>query len=127
MALAKRVKVGGSYYKGHKLDVASASGTYPIAIVATAKGYAVNGISVTPDSSGLNDTFTLEHVDTVATVGGNVIATLVEGVYNMGGGITISLDFSTLELIEMGESLRLSYLNTASVAMPVYITVETVK
>lgn len=127
MALPKKVKIGGSYYKGHKLDIASASGTYPIAIIATTKGYAVNGISVTPDSNGLNDTFTLEHVSTTATVGGKVIAILAEDVYNLGGGITVSFDFATLELIEIGESLRLSYLNTASVAMPIYITVETIK
>ena len=127
MALPKRVKVGGSHYKGHKLDVASASGDYPIAILPSNTSFAANGVSITPDSAGLNDYYGLEHVDTTATVGGNVVAVLATNVYNIGGGITVTLDFATLELVKPGESLRFTYHNTASVAMPVYVVVESIK
>lgn len=127
MALPKRVKLGGSFYEGYKLDVASASGDYPIAILPSNTSFVANGISITPDSAGTNDYFGLDHVNTTATVGGTVIKALATSIYNIGGGITISLDFATLENVKSGESLRFTYHNTASQAMPVYITIESVR
>ena len=127
MALGKRVKVGGSFYKGYKLDVASATGDYLLAIVPTTADFAINGISITPSSNGDGDTFSLVHVDTTATAGGNTVALLATNVYNLGGGISISLDFASLELVKPGESLRFVYTNTATQAMTTYITVETIK
>ena len=127
MALGKRVKVGGSFYQGLKLDVASATGDYLLAIIPTTRDFAVNGISITPSSNGDGDFFSLSHVDNTATSGGNVIAQLATSVYNLGGGITISLDFASLELVRPGESLRFTYTNVATKAMTAFVTVETIK
>jgi hypothetical protein len=127
MALAKRVKVGGSYYKGHTLPIASATGDYALAIVPSSTSYAVNGVMVTPSLNGVGDTFALYHVDTVATVGGNIIATLAESVPNIGGGVSVMLDFATLELVEPAQSLRFIYTNAATTAMSVYVTIETIR
>ena len=127
MALPKRVKEGGIYYVGYKLDVLSASGEYPIALIPSTKAHAINAVSITPNSAGLGDTFALAHVDTTATTGGKVIKQIATSVYNVGGGITISLDFAAMQLMNLGDSLRFTYMNTASVAMPVYITVEAIR
>jgi len=127
MALSKRVKVGGSFYKGYQLPVASATGDYLLAICPTTNNFAVNGVSVTPSSDGEGDYFSIAHVDTTATAGGNTIALLATSVYNLGGGITIGLDFATLELVNPGESLRFTYTNVATKAMTAFITVETIK
>ena len=126
-AMPKRVKEGGVYYVGYKLDVASASGQYPIALTPSTTHYAINAVSITPDSAGANDNFALAHVDTTATTGGRVIKQIATSIYNVGGGITISLDFAAMQLMSPGESLRFTYTNTASVAMPVYITVEAIR
>lgn len=127
MALPKRVKSGGSFYEGYKLDVATASGDYPIAIIPSNTSFAVNGVSITPSSTGDGDYFSLLHVNTTATVGGGTVAILATNVYNIGGGVSIMLDFASLELVKPGESLRFVYHNTASQPMMVYVTVESIK
>jgi len=127
MALAKRVKIGGSYYKGHLLPVSSATGDYPIAIIPSTTGHAVNGLSITPDLYGAGDYSNLYHMSTTATTGGTIIKTLAENIYNVGGGVSVMLDFATLELVNPGESLRYVYHNAATTAMNVYVTVEVVK
>ena len=66
-------------------------------------------------------------MDTTATSGGRVIKQIATNIHNRGGGITLSFDFAALQLMSTGESLRFTYVNTASVAMPVYITVEAIK
>jgi hypothetical protein len=127
MALGKKVKVGGSFYKGHRLSVASSTGEYLLAIIPTTANFAVNGLSITPTSNGDGDYFGVTHVDTTATAGGNLISILATNMYNLGGGITIGLDFATLELVKPGESLRFSYYNTATQAMTVFVSVETIQ
>lgn len=127
MAISKRVKTGGSFYRGYKLDVASATGAYYLAIVPTAANFAVNGFSVTPGAFGDDDTFDLYHVDTTATVGGKVIAVLCTGINNVGGGVSLDFDFAALELVNPGESLRFVYNNSAEVALTNYIRVETIR
>ena len=57
MALPKRTKEGGIRYYGYQLDVSSASGSYPVALVPSLTNCAVNGLSVTPNSAGLGDYF----------------------------------------------------------------------
>ncbi len=126
MALPKRVKAGGIRYYGYKLDVASAAGDYPLALIPSITGCAVNGLSITPDSAGLNDRVDVAHVTTTATTGGTVIKQIATGLYNLGGGITVSLDFASMQMLDAGDSIRLTYVNTASVAMPVYVTVEAI-
>jgi len=127
MALPKRTKEGGIFYKGYKLDVLSSTGDYIIALNPSATNCAVNGVSITPDSRGVGDTFSVAHYDNTATTGGKLIKQIATGVYNIGGGITISLDFAAMQMMNPNESLRFVYSNVASVAMPVYITVEAIK
>ena len=127
MAIGKRVKVGGTFYQGFKTDIASTPGDYFVALVPSTWGHAVNGISITPRSYGDGDTFSLVHMDTTATVGGTAIAVIATNVYNLGGGVTINLDFASLELVRPGGSIRFIYTNTASIAMTTFITVESIK
>jgi hypothetical protein len=122
MALPKRIKVGGAYYRGTVCSVMSASGEYTVVMTNT-DGAAVNSVSVTPDGYGSNDTFGIKHyADSDGT--GRVMAILAEDINNVGKGIGISLDFPAAELVNSGESLVFSYINTASVAMNVYLIAE---
>ena len=121
MAVPKRVKTGGIYYQGYKITVASAAGNYPIALFpgGGTKACAVMGLSVTPDSKGAgsgdyfdNDPF---------------IKQIATSIWNIGGGVAQSFDFSAMQLMSTTESLRVTYVNSASQAMPVFITVEAIK
>lgn len=131
MAVPKKVKTGGIYYQGYKITVASAAGNYPIAIFpgGGTKACAVMGISVTPDSKGAGsgDYFDIAHVDTTGAIGGTVIKQIATSIWNIGGGISLSFDFSAMQLMSTSESLRVTYVNSASQAMPVFITVEAIK
>ena len=84
-------------------------------------------MSVTADSYGAGDKYFIYHMDTVATVGGTIIKTLAEDIYNLGGGISIMHDFATLELVAPNESIRFVYQNVATTAMSVYVTIETIR
>ena len=68
MALVKRVKIGGGYYKGYMCAVSSSSGNYTTIIVNTA-GAAINGLSITPDDYGAGDTMKVEHLSDVSGTG----------------------------------------------------------
>lgn len=123
MAINKRVKQGGSYYKGSILAVSSASGDYVTYLTITGTGgCALNGIAIIPENAGAGDTMKLEHLS--GATGGSVLATLAESIPNLGGGIPINLDFYAQELMLGGESLKLTYTNTASVAMSVFVILE---
>ena len=124
MALPKRTKQGGIRYYGYKLDVSSAAANYPIALIPSSTSCAVNGVSVTPDSAGANDYFDVAHVSTTAATGGMIVKQIATGIYNLGGGITVSLDFASMQMLDAGDSIRVTYVNSASVAMSVFITVE---
>ena len=122
MALPKRIKVGGAYYKGSVCVVASSSGLYT-AVITNTSGAAVNGISIVPDAYGSGDTMKLEHkVDSAGT--GATMAILAESINNVGAGAVIALDFPSAELVQPTESLVFTYINTASVAMNVYLITE---
>ncbi len=124
MALGKQVKVGGGYYRGYKCIVSSAPGNYTTLIVNTS-GAAVNGISITPDDYGPLDTMKVEHFkDSGGT--GKCLAILAEDIYNAGANSSILLDLPAMELVEGGESIKFTYVNTASVAMNVYLIAESV-
>ena len=125
MALAKQVKIGGSYYKGTSLSVDSASGAYVIFIAATGTGgSAFNSLSIIPSSAGAGDTMLVEHMATNSGTGGALVATLAESIPNMGAGIPINLDFFAMEKMASGEALKLTYTNTASIAMTVFVVSE---
>jgi len=128
MALPKKVKTGGVFYRGAKLDVATTAGDYALAIVPTGNDFACNGFSVTPKNWGEDDSFSLLHIKGTTGASGGVIAdTFAEGVYFIGAGVSINLDFATLQLIKPGDSLRFIYHGSAGVATPVYTTVEVIK
>ena len=122
MAIAKQVKQGGSYFKGHSLSVAATPGDYTLVITNTA-GAALNGISISPDAYGAGDTFKLQHMDDVSGTG-KIISILAEGVHNAGANAAIAFDFPALQLINLNQSLKFVYTNTASKAMSVYLISE---
>jgi hypothetical protein len=122
MAMPKRVKVGGSYYKGYKLVVSAAPGNYVLNMtLSTAAAY--NGITVIPDAYGAGDYFTLEHLD----ASGNLIATLANTIYNVGASAAWQFDFAALELMTANHILRLTYVNVAGTALNVYTSVEHIR
>jgi len=128
MALAKRVKIGGSAYFGYVFPVSSGVGDYLLAISPTANNFAVSGMSITPSSGGnAQDSFSVAHVSTTSTAGGKVVAQLATNIYNLGAQVTIGLDLASLELVNPGESLRFTYHNVATRAMNIFVTVETIK
>ena len=131
MPIPKQVKSGGIYYQGYVITVASAAGNYPIAIFPAGgtKACAVMGISITPDSkgAGAGDYFDVAHMDTTGATGGVIIKQIATGIRNMGGGVAQSFDFAAMQLMSTSDSLRVTYVNSASQAMPVFITVEAIK
>ena len=124
MALGKRIKIGGGYYKGYKVAVAGGLGDYSQVIVE-AKGYAMNAISVVPDFYGAGDTMSLKHHKDAAGAGA-VIAILAEDINNVGANASVQFDFPAAELINAGESVKFIYTNAAGVAGNVYLVVELV-
>ena len=122
MASPKRIKVGGGYFKGTQIDVLGASGEYNVVITNT-DGAALNGLSIVPDGYGAGDTIKVEHIADLAGTG-RVMAILAEDINNVGANSPIALDFTAAELVGTNESLVVTYINTASVAMNVYIVAE---
>jgi len=122
MALPKRVKVGGSYYKGDKLVVGATPGDY-VLDMTIAQGCAVNGITVIPDAYGAGDYITLQHLNAK----NEVVTTLADTVYNVGANAAWLFDFASLELMLAGDKFRLTYTNVAAVALNVYTNVERVR
>lgn len=122
MPLAKRVKIGGGYYRGYKTAVSSASGNYTT-VIANTSGAAINGITITPDDYGAGDTMKVEHFNDASGTG-TVLAVLAEDLHNCGANSSIQLDFPAAELVNNGESIKFTYINTASVAMNVYLIAE---
>ena len=128
MPVGKRIKSGGSYFKGQTLSVSSAPGDYVLVIKPDAgKAFAASGISVIPSVHGDGDTFLLRNMATTAAAGGTENAILIEDVNNIGAGVALNFDFSAIELVDSEGSLRFIYTNTASQAMTVFITTEVVR
>ena len=123
MAIGKKVKTGGAYYKGSTLAVSSASGDYVAYLTISSGGCAVNSIAVIPSSAGSGDTFKLEHVDGTSS-GSTVLATIGEALPNMGAGIPINLDFYAQELMLTDHALKITYSNTSSIANTIFIILE---
>lgn len=122
MALPKRIKIGGGYYRGYKCVVNSASGDYSTVIVNTS-GAAMNGISVTPDEYGAGDTMRFVHFNDASGTGA-VVAVLAEDINNVGKNASVMFDLPAAERIGKNESVKFTYHNTASVAMNVYLIAE---
>jgi hypothetical protein len=119
MALAKRVKRGGSYYQGYELIVSAGVGDYILDIVQPDASN-INSISVTPDEYGAGDKFNLSHLDTDE----NVVALLAKDIYNQGGNVATMFDFPALEDMQPGETLRLTYTSDAGGALNIHAIVE---
>jgi hypothetical protein len=122
MALPKRVKIGGGYYKGTVCSVLSDSGLYTVVMTNT-DGAALNGVSIVPSEYGALDTMNIKHYADAAGTG-RVMAFIAEDINNIGKGSTISLDLPAAELVGSGESMVFEYVNTASIAMDVYLITE---
>ena len=122
MALAKRVKVGGSYYKGYKLTVSATVGDYVLNMSYTT-ACVINGITVIPDAYGAGDYFKLEHL----TSAGVLIRTIAETVYNVGANSAWLFDLAAMESMNPGDVFRLTYTNVAGIAMNVYTNVERIR
>lgn len=122
MALPKRIKTGGSYYKGYKLTVDATPGDY-VLDMTVASGCLVNGITVIPDEYGAGDYFKLEHLN----ANNGVVETIGETVYNVGANAAWELDFAAAELMDANHKFRLTYTNVAGNALNVYTCVERIK
>ena len=122
MALHKRVKIGGSYYKGYKLVVSAGAGDYVLDMTVSVAG-AMNGITIIPDTYGAGDYFTLTHLNDSNVL----VETLADTVYNVGANAAWQFDFSALELMGAGHKFRLTYTNVAGIAMNVYTTIERIQ
>jgi hypothetical protein len=122
MALPKRVKIGGSYYKGYKLVVGAGAGDY-VLDMTLASACVINGLTVIPDTYGTGDYFKLEHLNS-----GNVLVALLgETVYNVGANAAWQFDFATLENMNAGDKFRLTYTNVAGIALNVYTNLERIR
>ena len=120
MAISKRPMVGGAYYKGYKLTVSATPGDYTLDMTLSDKACAANGITVVPDTYGAGDYFKLEHLNPSNTV----LALLANTIYNIGKNAAWVFDFPSLELLDAGDKLRLTYTNVAGKALYVYTNLE---
>lgn len=122
MALTKKIKIGGAYYKGYSCAVGGSPGDYTVTFVNVG-GAAMNSLSITPDAYGVGDTMKIQHMDDASGTG-SCMAIIGEDIYNVGRNASIALDFPAAELVNSGESVLFTYTNTASVAMNVHLLVE---
>lgn len=122
MALHKRIKVGGSFYKGSKLTVSASTGDYILDMSISTK-CVLNGITVIPDGFGLGDTFKLEHLN----ADGILIKLIANTVYNIGALSAWHFDFAALEEMLEDHKLRLTYTNVAGVSMSIYTLLERIR
>lgn len=125
MALPKKVKQGGSYFKGYQLTVDAGAGDYVLNISQT-NGFMVNGIQLLPDDSGAGDYVTIEHrADTSA--GAKVLETLADTIYNPGPGAAVALALPAIEPFQKDEDLRVTYTNAGGVAVSLNVYVEFIR
>jgi len=120
MALEKRVKIGGSYYKGYELIVSSGVGDYILDIAQTASA-TINSLAVTPDEYGAGDYFTVTHLNSATT---STVIVLADTIYNPGSNTATLFDFPALEPMEPNDVLRVTYTNAATKAVNVHVIVE---
>jgi len=121
MALGKRVKQGGSYFKGYQLIVSSSAASYVLHI-DTAHQVVINSLQLIPDAYGIGDYITIAHYNNSA--GSTVIDTIADTIYNQGAYAGIDLEFPALEPMLADEDLRVTYTNVASVATVLNVIVE---
>jgi len=122
MALSKRLKIGGVYYRGDVCAVGAVTGNHAVVITNTS-GAVINGISITPDDYDAGEKMSLIHYDDSAGTGAT-LAILADDIYNVGKNATIMLDFPALELVHKGQSLKFIYNNSSGNAKNVYILSE---
>jgi len=125
MALHKKVKLGGTYFKGYQLTVNATPGDYVLHI-SEPISHMVSGMTITPDAYGIGDYMTIAHYTDVGA-GATLIDTLADTVYNPGAVAAYNLTFPAIEPFEHAEDLRVTYTNVAGVAVNVSILVEFVR
>jgi hypothetical protein len=127
MAYGKRLKVGGSCYKGYTFSVTGV-GEFATSITQTTGRFALTTITVVPDMYGAGDYFTIEHLDEKNNVFPNATkGTLAETLYSMGASAAIALDLPSLEDFAEGHKLRVKYTSVAGVALNVYVYIERIR
>ena len=122
MALNKRVKIGGSYFKGYKLTVAAAVGDY-IQKIEYTRPMSVSAISLTPTVFGDGDYVKIQRMDE-NDVEKDVLA---ETVYMLGAKVSVILELSAIEPFEIGEQLWVTYTSAAGLALTEHILVDYVR
>jgi hypothetical protein len=125
VALPKKVKQGGSYYKGYQLSVPASTGDWVLHI-DTAISRVVNGMTFIADAYGIGDNWSVGHYANTTT-GAALVDAIANSVYNPGENVAISLDFPALEPMNPGEDLRVTYSNVASTAVSLTVVVEFVR
>ena len=120
MALPKSVKKYGSFYKGYQLVVLAAPGDYVLDMVMADKACAVNGITVIPDDYSAGDYFKIQHLDSAD----EELSLVGDTVFNVGKNAAWLFDFASLELLDAGSKLRLTYTSVLGVALNVYTCLE---
>ena len=120
MALQKQVKIGGAYYQGFELIVSSTPGAYVLNMTQTGAAV-VNSVSVVADAYGAGDRYSITHLTANTSTTKALIA---NGVYNPGANVTTIFDFPAFEPLLPNEIIRLTYTNTAAVAVNIHCIVE---
>jgi|SRR3990167_899550 len=121
MALHKRVKQGGTYYKGYQLVVLATTGDY-VLHVDTDHAVVVNGIQLIPDAYGVGDYITIKHYTN--TAGNVVVDSIADSIFNAGKNASVELDFPALEPMLPNEDMRIIYTNIAGTAAVLSVIVE---
>lgn len=122
MAIPKLVKSGGTYYKGDTITVGAGNADYSLDFSFTSAG-ATNAMSIVPEKAGDGDTIKVEHIDK----DGNTVKVLAEGIPNLGAFAAWKLDFPALQKVLTNEIIRITYTNTAGVAMTVHVVLERIR
>ena len=129
MALGKRVKVAGSFYKGYVLAVAGAANSdHVLDMTVTTSGSAVTGITVIPDTYDAEDYFKLEHFDENNVLSPNSVkGVIAETIFNVGANAAIIFDLAALQLFDVNHKLRLTYHSKNGVSLTVHTIVERIR
>lgn len=125
MALPKRVKLEGGYFKGYQLAVLTASAKYTLHITEGGNTI-VNSIQFVAEDSGDADFIEIGvYPDTGASA--VIDKSLATTIYSPGPGTPMELAFPTLIHVASAQDLRFIYVNSGSVPMNVNVYVEYVK
>ena len=125
MALPKRIKQGGSYFKGYSLVIGTTAGDYVLNIT-TASAFQVNGVQLVPDDSGSGDYITVGHFADVGA-GAAEEDRIADTLFNTGPLTPLGLAFPAIEPFKADEDLRVTYTNVGTLAINLNVYVEFIR